>query len=253
MACAWTGSIPHATSRTATAARRRMGPILDDGSGDVLLRGCGLGRRRLGGRDRHDLPELRDAAAPIGEQRCCAVGPRAHVMLFDERAQLWLVLRRDLARDHAVGVQLAPVDQVRDAAGHARARVPAYRPEGHRRAARHVLAEMVARTFDDNRGSRVANAASLANTAGDEQATAGRAVRNRVAREHWIDRAITLRRPDDDGPSAHALADVVLRLTVEGQLDAGIDEGAEALAGAACVGTRFTASERRADGSARVV
>src|SRR5579859_314788 len=102
---------------------------------------------------------------------------------------------------------------------------------------------MVAGAFHDHGDSGVAHAAPLADAARDEQATAGSAVSDGVAREHRIDRAITMRRPDHDGPAAHALADVVLRLTVEGQLDPRVDEGAKALAGAAGVGARFAAGK----------
>src|SRR5206468_8605667 len=71
----------------------------------------------------------------------------------------------------------------------------------YRHAACHVLAEMVARTFDDHGGSRVAHAAPFSDAAGDEQTTPGCAIRNGVAREHGIDRAVTVRRPDEDRKS----------------------------------------------------
>ena len=114
------------------------------------------------------------------------------------------------------------------AAGHARADVPSERAEDDDRAVRHVLARVAADALDDGGRTGVANGEALARRACEEELAAGRPVENRVAGEAWFADVVG-RRPDHDAASAQALADVVVRLAVENELDARRQEGAEAL------------------------
>src|SRR5439155_9120978 len=97
-----------------------------------------------------------------------------------------------------------------------------------------------------------------------EELAAGRAVENGVAEEDGV-AGVADRRPDDDPAAAHRLADVVVRLPRQLELDARGEERAEALAGGAgetgadAAGRRLPrerpsdlAAEPRADGSVAV-
>ena len=174
-------------------------------------------------------------------------------MLLDQRLELVGVFFRDVSSHDAVGVQLAKLERVGDAAGHPCAGVPADRAQRDRNPACHVLAEVVACAFHDGDGSRVAHAEALSNPARDEELPAGRAVTDGVARKDRVVRAVVTEWFDRDHAAAHALAHVVLRLSFEAQLYAGIEKGAEALARAAPILAMVTLRQRRPDRPPRVV
>src|SRR5579872_146867 len=156
-------------------------------------------------------------------------------MLLDKRSQLGLVLLRDLSGDDAVAVELLPFQQVGGAARHAGAGVPAHRPQRHSYPARHVLAEVIAGALDHRDRAGVAHAEALADASRDEHAAAGRAVRDRVAGENRVGRAVVPGWGDDDEAAGHALADVVLGLALENDLDVAVQERPERLPRAAAV------------------
>src|SRR5207248_271798 len=97
------------------------------------------------------------------------------------------------------------------------------------------------------------HAEALADASGDEELAARRAVADGVAGEHSIGVRVARKRPDGDHTATHALADVVLRLAVERQLDARVEERAEALAGAASILPPLARGEGGTDGALRVV
>src|ERR1700720_3554638 len=68
-----------------------------------------------------------------------------------------------------------------------------------------------------------------------EPPPAGRAVADGVAGQHGIGGGVAGKGLDCDHAAAHALADVILRLAFERELDAIVEEGAEALACASLV------------------
>src|SRR4029079_19367578 len=97
------------------------------------------------------------------------------------------------------------------------------------------LATVIADTFDDSRGAGVADAEALTDDAADEQLTARRPISDDVAGDDVF--FGHERRPpigmDADSPAAQTLADVVVGVALESQLDARGDEGTEALPGRA--------------------
>ena len=112
---------------------------------------------------------------------------------------------------------------------------------------------MIARTFDDGDGPRVAHAETLSNPARDEELPTRRAVADGVACEHRVVPAVLSERSDRDDSAAHAFADIVLRLSFEGQLDAGVEKRAEALARASSILAMVTRRQRGAERPSRVV
>ncbi len=109
---------------------------------------------------------------------------------------------------------------------------------------------MIARALDDGHRPRVPHAEALAHTARDEELAAGGAVRDGVARQHGLRCAVGGEWFDRDHAAAHALGDVVLGLAFEGELDAVLEKGAEALPGAAAEVAAVARRERRAHGAA---
>ena len=122
------------------------------------------------------------------------------------------------------------------------------------RPARHVLAGVVADSLDDRGRARVPHREALPGRAGAEELAARRAVEDRVPEQDRL-AGVASRRRDDDAPAGHRLADVVVRLADEAELDAGREERAEALArraleaGADAAGGR-DAADRLRDGAA---
>ena len=88
---------------------------------------------------------------------------------------------------------------------------------------------MVAGPLDDGRRPGVADAEAFACPAGHEELAARGAVEAGVADEEGIP-GVVLGGDDDDPPAAHPLADVVVRLADEPEVDALREEGPEALA-----------------------
>src|SRR6266566_9757401 len=235
MVWAWAPIEPQAAMTTKASAANRLMPQLRlcrcfRNLFRGFLRLSRSGRRR---RHRHDLAESVERLFPARQHlgRDLASGPA--VMLLDQRAQLMRILARDLARHYAVHVQLPPFDRISDAAGHPGASVPADRAQRHRDTAGHVLAEVIARALDHRDRARVAHAEALAHTARDEEPAAGGAVGDRVAGKHRLGRRVVREGLDRDHPAAHALADVVLGLAFERELDVAIEKRSKALPGAA--------------------
>jgi hypothetical protein len=156
---------------------------------------------------------------------------------LDERAQLERRGGVEQRRLDELGVQsdvqhAVRIPDVRTTPGHPGREVASHRAEHDHGPVRHVLAAVVADTLDDGDGTRVAHREALAGTARAIELSAGRSVEDGVAHEARF-RCSPRGRRDDDATAAHALADVVVRLAFEVELDAGGEEGAEALAGRA--------------------
>src|SRR5262249_13603565 len=120
-------------------------------------------------------------------------------------------------------------------AGHAGAEVHAAAAEHDDDAAGHVFAAVVADALDDGERAGVAHAEAFAGAAGRVEFAAGRAVQARIADDDGrvLIVAGVLRRAHDDAAAGHALADAVVRLAVERDVQAARVPGAEALAGGA--------------------
>src|SRR5581483_4771952 len=117
---------------------------------------------------------------------------------------------------------------VRLAAAHPGAEVPPDWPEDGDGAVRHVLAAVVADPLDDRVRARVPHREPLARATGAEELAAGRAVQNGVPDQHGV-AGVALGRADRDPAAAHPLADVVVRLADQVELDARGEERPEAL------------------------
>src|SRR5258708_16237967 len=105
-------------------------------------------------------------------------------MLFDQGPELGCVLRRDLPRDDAVGVQLVPGCDVGDASRHARTGVPADRPQRHRYAACHVLADVGPGSFYNRGRAAVTHSKTLADPSRAEKPPPHRSLSDLVAHDH---------------------------------------------------------------------
>mmetsp|Transcript_13331 Transcript_13331/g.42298 ORF Transcript_13331/g.42298 Transcript_13331/m.42298 type:complete len:300 (-) Transcript_13331:4135-5034(-) len=200
-----------------------------------------LGGLALGGallRGRHELPELRDVLAPAVEDALPLGRARLGHVHADEL--LKLLLRRlgaDPLHCHNLAVDFGRegavlVEEIPDAARHARGHVAADGAEHNHRAAGHILAAVVAHALHDRHGQRVAHGESLARAPVDEQHAAGGAVQARVTSEGavlWLSPKVRGRADGDHAP-AHALAHAIVGLPDERHLHPADGEDAEALA-----------------------
>ena len=141
--------------------------------------------------------------------------------------------------NHLVVVELfeliLEVEDKGQAAAHAGAEVLARAAEDEHGAVGHVLAAVIADTFDDRCAAGIANAKPFTGLAVGEQVTTGGSIHDGVAHDGVVGRGeFSLRiRADDDFTTAHALADVVVGFPGQGQANAAGKKGAEALTGAA--------------------
>src|SRR6202035_4394625 len=99
----------------------------------------------------------------------------------------------------------------------------------------HVLAAVVADALDDGVRTRVADGEALADDAPEKGAAGGCAVEDRVARDHVLlgAEAGALWRAQREHAAGEALADVIVRVADERELDALGEPRAEGLAGRA--------------------
>ena len=127
------------------------------------------------------------------------------------------------------------VEHVGDAAAHAGGEVAPGAAEHDDAAAGHVLAAVVADALDDRVRARVAHGEALAREAAEERAARGGAVEDGVADDHVLlgGEGRALGRAHGEHAAGEALADVVVRVAAERQLDPGREPGAERLAGRA--------------------
>src|SRR5690606_10783732 len=122
-----------------------------------------------------------------------------------------------------------------EAAGETRPEIDAGAAEHDHHAVGHVLAAVIADALDDRDRARVAHGEPLAGRARGEQLAAGRAVQAGVADDDRVPRheLRAVRRPDHEAAAAHALADVVVRVARQREIEPGHVPGAEALPGRA--------------------
>ena len=100
---------------------------------------------------------------------------------------------------------------VDDAAGHPGREVLTDLSEHDDHAAGHVLARVIANAFDDSGRAAVANGEPLTGEAGDEEPSAGCAVKRSVSGEHLIGAAaLASRRRDHNLAAVHAFAEPVV-------------------------------------------
>ena len=123
------------------------------------------------------------------------------------------------------------VEDVGDAAAHPGGEVAPRPAEHDHDAARHVLAAVVADALDDGRRARVAHGEALAGEPAEERLAGGGPVEHGVADHDALlgREAGVVGRAHAERAAREALADVVVRVADERELDAGREPGAERL------------------------
>ena len=123
------------------------------------------------------------------------------------------------------------VQNVGNAAAHARGEVFAGLAQHHHSAAGHVLTAVVAHALHNRRGAGVADAESFACHAADEGLAAGGAIEGHVADDNVLAAVVgdVLGRIHDDLAAGQALAQIVVAVAYQFQGQSLGDEGAEAL------------------------
>ena len=144
-------------------------------------------------------------------------------MLVDEGTDFLDVIHGDQRfQIHHAGVALPRerivlVQDVRDAAAHARREVAPGRTEDDHATAGHVLAAVVADAFDHRMGAAVANAEPLGGDPPEKALAGGGAVEHDVADQDLLLRPerARLRRIDDEPAAGETLADVVVGVSFD--------------------------------------
>ncbi len=126
---------------------------------------------------------------------------------------------RELDHPHVTLLfQLAElVEHEGDAAAHSRGEVPARAAQHDDRAASHVLAAVIADSFDYGDRSTVPHCEALARNSRDVRFARRRAVEHRVANENRLvgNELRGTGMPHDQPPAGQSLSDVVVRLSLE--------------------------------------
>ena len=147
-------------------------------------------------------------------------------------------LRRDAQHVHqfmvvAIDEIAIQVQHVAHAAGQAGAEIQTGPAEDRHDAAGHVFATVIAHSLDDRSGAGVAHREALAGAAGGEQLAAGGAVQAGVAHDWRVrgDAGGSAGRAQHQASAGHALADVIVGITLQLQVQAAGVPGTEALPG----------------------
>src|SRR5205085_12685052 len=121
------------------------------------------------------------------------------------------------------------VEDVRDAAAHAGREVASGGTEHDYATAGHVLAAVVADALDDSGRAGVADGEPLAREAADERPARRRPVQHGVADDDVLlgPEGGILRGADRDDPARETLADIVVRVADERQLEPGCEPRSE--------------------------
>ena len=170
--------------------------------------------------------ESRTELRPIREQGGGLCGTGLRLVPFQEREQVRLFRGGFFHGEEVERIQIAIevkvarlVENIGNAARHARAEVDAGRSEHRHHATRHVFAAMVAHALHHKRRPGIAHGETLTRRAGDEDLTRGRAVGDDIA-DISLDRNLT---------AGKALADIVVRLAIEREGDIVMEKRAEGL------------------------
>src|SRR5712692_578235 len=227
-------SLPPSSDRNIPELGNRHARVAGLGLGFVVLRALGFRLQPTDLVPRANEPELVHAGGPLSQKPCGSGRAGVLVMTLDQLAQALGGRGVEFLGDDQLPVEPdvkhpRRVVHERFAAGHARAEVPSERAENDNGPVRHVFTSVAADALDDGGRARVADGEALARRAGQEELAAGRAVEDRVAGKARV-AAVVRGRTDHDAASAQALADVVVRLAVENELDARVQESPEALA-----------------------
>ena len=186
---------------------------------------------------RNDLPKPVAFDHPVREYAFRPARLGLPLVLLDQRAaDAFPVFRANPLIDHRIGIdavleRVVDVVDERHAARHAGREVVADGSQQHRRAAGHIFAAVGAAALHDGDGPRVAHREAFARLPGGEQLAGGRAIEHRVADDGVpIGRDGRGRhRTHDDDSAGQALADIVVGLAEDLQLQPLHRERAERL------------------------
>src|SRR5690606_21409150 len=124
------------------------------------------------------------------------------------------------------------IEHIGDTARHARREVAAGLPDDHDNAAGHILAAMVAHTFDNRHRARVSHGKTLACHATEIALTFKRTIEHRIADDDGIfgNDTRVFRRTDDDATARKTLADIIIAVADQLERAAARQKRAEGLA-----------------------
>src|SRR5262249_6748657 len=186
----------------------------------------------------HDLYERALCGQPVVEQPPGDRRVGTPLVLLEQLADGGDVVRRELLEPDELGVaalleRAVLVEDIGDAAAHTGGKVPSGPPDHDDDAAGHVLAAVVADALDDGRRARVPYGKPLADEPAEERLARRGAVEDRVAGNHVLLRpeCRALRRAEREYTAREPLADVVVRLADQRELDPRREPRAERLAG----------------------
>ena len=129
------------------------------------------------------------------------------------------------------------IEQEGHTTGHAGTDVASGAAKHHHNATGHVLTAVISGTLHDRTGTTVADTKALTGTTMGKQFATGRSVQTGVAENHLIARVGSgISGHQGDPAAVHALADVIIRLTLEPNIHPLHQEGTEALPGSATEG-----------------
>src|SRR5579875_1093577 len=183
------------------------------------------------------LDEFAPQSVPLIQQaaRYRAVGILQ--MARDEGVELLsFALAAHLAQLHHAGIAALGeatflVQDVSYAAAHPGGEITSGAPQYHHQAAGHILAAMVAHTFDHRERAAVANGKTLAGDTADKGLAAGGAVERHVAHHNILFglEAGLARRTHRDKPARQSFAAVIIGVALQIKRDAASQKSAEAL------------------------
>jgi hypothetical protein len=116
-----------------------------------------------------------------------------------------------------------------DASGHARAQIHSGGAEHHDHSGGHIFAPVLAYAFHHSERAAVAYRKSFARASRDVEFAGGRTIEDRVTDQDVATLGSFVSRGDRDSAAAETLADIVVGFTQQTKLQAGNQEGSEAL------------------------
>ena len=177
---------------------------------------------------------------PVVEHTPCEGTACVQIVLADELEQFLprntVLYERELYHIHITEVVegMIRVVDVCDAATHAGSEVAPSLAQYHHTATSHILATVVAGTFNHGDGTRVAHTEALAHLTVDIEFAAGGTIESRISGNDVLFGFVVIapagRRQDRDTPTTESLAEIVVGLAFQTDVQPFHGEGTKALA-----------------------